>query len=770
MSADTRANQARRISIFGVVQGVGFRPFIYQLAQRHQLRGWVRNTSGYVEIAAEGPVASLEAFTQDIEHQAPPAAHIQHLAFEDAPLRNLDDFSIRESLPRPDEYQLISPDLATCADCQREIFDPANRRYRYPFTNCTNCGPRFTIIEDIPYDRPRTTMRAFTMCSACQQEYDDPSDRRFHAQPNACPICGPKIKLVDARGNEILGDPLSQTATILREGGIIALKGLGGFLLACDATNEDAVSLLRTRKRRPSRPFAIMLRDLDKVKEYCTISSAEEALLRSPAAPIVLLKIQGKALAPAVAPGLGYLGAMLPYTPLHHLLVQEADRPLVMTSGNLSEEPIARDNHEATARLGKIADYFVFHDRDIYVRYDDSVAMCTAEKISLIRRARGYAPHPIKLSFKAPRILACGAELKSTFCLTRDDYAFISQHVGDLENDATLANYEELIEVYQRLFRTMPELIACDLHPDYLSTQYALKTAARSALPLISIQHHHAHIASLLTEHSYSQPVIGVIFDGTGYGTDGTVWGGEFLHADISRYRRLAHLEYLPLPGGDAATRKPYRIAAAYLCHLWGTEGFATASRLVSLDHTELEIIKTQLDRRLNTLLTSSAGRLFDAVAALVGIRQVIDYEAQAAIELEMAATSNELPDERVYPFGIPDDDSADIRLAPLFRAIIADIDAGCRPAEIARRFHRSTALMIAKVCHKLSGETGITTVGLSGGCFQNRLLLEMTTAALGREGLQVLSHRQVPPGDGGIALGQAAIAAEAFKNKECVA
>ena len=749
-----------------MVQGVGFRPFVYQLAQNHKISGWVRNTSGYVEIAAEGPAPALEAFIKDLKHKAPSAAQVHHLGFETTPPQGLSGFRIIESLSQPNAYQLISPDLATCADCRREIFDPVNRRYRYPFTNCTNCGPRFTIIEDIPYDRPRTTMRAFAMCPACQQEYDNPSDRRFHAQPNACPACGPNLKLFDARGEEVSGDPLRQTATLLQTGKVVAIKGLGGFLLACDATNEEAVQRLRQRKQRPSRPFAVMLRGLEEARLYCDISPTEEALLSSSVAPIVLLRMRGKALASTIAPGVKDLGVMFPYTPLHHLLMHDADRPLVMTSGNLSEEPIAKDNPEAITRLSGIADYFLAHDRGIYVRYDDSVAMCLDKETILVRRARGYAPYPIRLNCKAPPILACGAELKSTFCLTRDDHAFLSQHIGDLENEATLSSYEELIAIYKRLFRTTPEIIAYDLHPDYLSTQYAHENAAHQALKFMPVQHHHAHIASLLTEHGYDGQIIGIVFDGTGYGTDGAIWGGEFLQADLKDFRRLARLEYVPLPGGDTAIRSPYRIAATYLYHLLGNEGLAAATVLTGIDQTELDIIKVQLDRRLNAPITSSAGRLFDAVAGLLGIRRVIDYEAQAAIELEMTASISSPDDKYTYPFGIPEENDTVICLAPLFRAILADISAGCPPAKIARRFHYSTALMIAEVCRNLSRTTNLTTVGLSGGCFQNRLLLDMTMSALISEGLTVLIHQQVPSGDGAIALGQAAVAAEAFKDK----
>jgi len=768
MSADIETDQAWHIRVFGVVQGVGFRPFIYQLARHHQIQGWVRNTSSCVEIEAEGSTKALAAFTENIRHCAPNAAHVQSLEYEISPPQGMRGFRIIDSLPKPGEYQLISPDLATCTDCRREIFDPANRRYRYPFTNCTNCGPRFTIIEDIPYDRPRTTMRVFTMCSACVQEYNDPANRRFHAQPNACPVCGPILKLVNTQGEEIPGDPLRQTASLLQNDSIVAIKGLGGFLLACDATSETAVSHLRMRKQRPSRPFAVMFRSLDETKSVCVVSPAEECLLISPAAPIILLKIQNDILAPGVAPGLKYLGVMLPYTPLHHLLMQEVGRPLIMTSGNLSEEPIACDNAEAMSRLGNITDYILLHNRDIAVRYDDSVAVCLNQEPVIIRRARGYAPNPIHLGFKAPCVLGCGAELKNTFCLTRGEHAFLSQHIGDLENSATLSNYEELIEIYKGVFRNKPDIIACDLHPDYLSTQYARATAASSALRLMPIQHHHAHIASLLAEHRCDQPILGVVFDGAGYGADGAIWGGEFLQADLNGFQRLAHLEYMPLPGGDAATRSPRRVAVAYLYHLLGEAGLAAAANLIGVDQTELEIIKMQMDRRLNTPYTSSAGRLFDAVAALLGIRGVIDYEAQAAIELEMAATDCETDSGPPYPFGVSEDAAGNIiSLAPLFHAIMKDIDTGCNSGVIARRFHHGAASMISDVCRQLKKMTDITTVGLSGGCFQNRLLTEMTVAALRKDGFTVLLHQQVPPGDGGIALGQAAVAAWTFRKEE---
>ncbi|MCD6519885.1 MAG: carbamoyltransferase HypF, partial [Anaerolineae bacterium] len=529
----TRADQlarpqgqgARRVAIKGVVQGVGFRPFLYRLAHEHHLAGWVRNTSWGVEMEIEGSPASLERFLAELPQKAPPIARIESLEVEEIAPNGHQEFRILHSQAQAGAYQLISPDIATCADCLREIFDPHDRRYRYPFTNCTNCGPRFTIIESIPYDRPRTTMRAFTMCPDCQREYDDPLDRRFHAQPNACPVCGPHLSLLDVQGR-LLAErdaALRRAEQFLRQGKIVALKGLGGYQLACDATNAQAVRALRARKRRPHKPFAIMVADLDAVAEHAYLNEEERKLLSSPAAPIVLLRWrEGSSIVPEVAPHSHIVGIMLPYTPLHHLLLRDLALPLVMTSGNLTEEPIARDNDEALRRLQGIADYFLVHNRDIYSRYDDSVAFVPAGGPQLIRRARGYAPFPIRLPFATRPILACGAELKNTFCLTRDQYAFLSQHIGDMENLETLAHYEETVALYQRLFHIEPELIVHDMHPDYMSTRYALEQDK----PRLAVQHHHAHLAACLADRGFAGPAIGVIMDGTGLGLDGHIWGG----------------------------------------------------------------------------------------------------------------------------------------------------------------------------------------------------------------------------------------------------
>jgi len=751
-----------QVRVLGVVQGVGFRPFIYRLAQRYNLTGWVRNTSGSVEIEVEGGEEALDRFLTALGTEAPPMAGIEEVTVDALPPKGYTGFEIRESLAREGKYQMVSPDIATCRDCQSELLAPSDRRYRYPFTNCTNCGPRFTIIEDIPYDRPRTTMRHFKMCPECQREYDDPRDRRFHAQPNACPRCGPGLELRDSRGSPLeCRDVIQQAGELLKEGRILAVKGLGGFQLACDATNESAVQLLRERKRRPSKPLAVMM-IMEEVGRHCWVSPEEEGLLLSPQCPVVLLKWrQGSSVCREVAPALKYLGVMLPCTPLHYLLLGETGLPLVMTSGNLSEEPIAMDNEEALRRLSGIADYFVLHNRDIYSRYDDSVYMVERGEAQAIRRARGYAPCPIFLPFKARPVLACGAELKNTFCLTREEHAFLSQHIGDMENEETLEHFETTIGLYRRLFRIEPELIACDMHPEYLSTRYALGLGAETGLRVTPVQHHHAHIVSCLTENGARGPAIGVAFDGTGYGTDGNIWGGEFLVCDFGGFERAGHLEYVPMPGGAAAVNRPYRMALGYVDTLLGPdfplEGLPVLGRL---DAGEVAIIRRQLERRLNSPLTSSAGRLFDAVSALAGVRGTVDYEAQAAIELEMLAPDEVSRDLTGYPFSIASEGKVKVvRLAELVSAVIGDVKAQVPVAVISAQFHKSLARVIVQTCRLIGKETGINLVALSGGVFQNRLLLRLATSGLEGAGFRVLTHRLVPANDGGVSLGQAVVA-----------
>jgi len=760
------------IDVRGIVQGVGFRPFVYGLATKHNLKGWVCNTSEGVKIEVEGEAQAIRQFQLELKTKAPPLAHIENIAITYHPPTGYKGFEIRHSIAEEGKYQLISPDIATCKACLSEVLSPDNRRYRYPFTNCTNCGPRFTIIKDMPYDRPKTTMRHFQMCPQCQAEYNNPLDRRFHAQPNACPKCGPRVELVDAQGKIVASpDPIASTSQLLKKGKIIAIKGLGGFLLACDASNKTAVRTLRQRKNRPFKPLAIMVTDIDEAKRHCYVSPEEEKLLSSPQSPIVLMRWKGNSpVSREVAPNLEYLGVMLPYTPLHHILLRDSQLPLVMTSGNLSEEPIAKDNDEALRRLSGIADYFLMHNRDIYSRYDDSVAIVERGTSQLVRRARSYAPYPIHLKFKTKQVLGCGAQMKNTFCLTRDNYAFLSQHIGDLENIETLEYFDNTISLYKRLFRIEPEIIAHDLHPDYLSTRYARELGS-SGVKLIPVQHHHAHIASCMADNGLDTPVIGVAFDGTGLGSDGHIWGGEFMVADYQSFNRVAHLEYLPLPGGDAAIKRPYRIAISYLLTLLGENALNTiiakaakqsqSHFMKKVSKVEIQIIKRQIERGLNSPLTSSMGRLFDAISAMIGIRGEIDYEGQAAVELEMIAyKGNHTNSKENYPYHIVEDNGIRIvKLGDLLSAIVEDLGQNVPQGRISIRFHNTIAQMTNAMCQLMANETGIKQVALSGGVFQNRLLLTKTVSLLENSGFQVFTHRQVPCNDGGISLGQAVIA-----------
>jgi hydrogenase maturation protein HypF len=759
---------ALSIHVTGIVQGVGFRPFVYNLATSLGLTGWVRNTSAGVDIELEGQAPVLDEFVHRLKTDAPPLAHLDQVDITPHAPSGYQSFEIEHSEAVPDAFQPISPDVSICPDCLRELFDPNDRRYRYPFINCTNCGPRFTIIKDIPYDRPKTTMAFFPMCEECQAEYTNPADRRFHAQPVACPECGPRVWLETSPeenpakaniGRYTLGDEAIRLAQrLLREGKIVAIKGLGGFHLACDALNPEAVARLRERKMRIDKPFALMMPNLAVVEQHCQVSPEERTLLESPARPIVLLQRRPEsAVAAQVAPGQRHLGVMLPYTPLHYLLFADINnpRPLVMTSGNLSEEPICTDNVEARERLAGLADAFLMHDRDIHIRTDDSVLRRLPDLGDYpLRRSRGYAPYPVHLPEPIAPILATGAHLKNTFCITNGPYAFLSHHIGDLENYETLQSFEQGIAHFERLFRVKPEALACDLHPDYLATRYALERAERENLPVFQVQHHHAHIAALMAEHGLdgSEPVLGVSFDGTGYGDDGKIWGGEFLLADYAGYKRLAHLGYFPLPGGDAATRRPSRTALGLL-HALGLgwdEALPTHADLCYEDRTAIRI---QLERGLNSPLTSSMGRLFDAAAALAGVRQRVNYEAQAAIEFEALAD----PDETgLYPFELA---KGQVSAAPAIEALVGDVLAGKAVSKISARFHNGLAAMVQDVCASLRVETGVSKVALSGGVWQNVTLLMKTIPLLQKAGFQVYIHHKVPSNDGGLALGQAVVA-----------
>ncbi|GIV66166.1 MAG: carbamoyltransferase HypF [Bellilinea sp.] len=751
---------AVRVLVRGIVQGVGFRPFIYSLAQKNSLKGWVRNTSGNVEIHLEGTSNHLEQFLFELQNRLPPLARIDSLQIIPTQPEYSNDFLILSSQSDPAQFQPIPPDTAICADCRRELFDPLDRRYHYPFINCTNCGPRFTIIQSLPYDRPNTTMAAFPMCHSCSEEFENPTDRRFHAQPVACPDCGPQVWFeVEGQPIAFKEDAIQTARQWLKQGKILAVKGLGGFHLACDATNEKAVQLLRERKQRSDKPFALMAFDLKAIEEYCLVNSQEKEWLESRFAPIVLLQTrQPQRLPEIIAPRQKRLGFMLAYTPLHLLLTEpEEGYPsvLVMTSGNLSDEPIAYRDDQARRQLASLADAFLFHNREIHMRVDDSVIQSHRSKPYFIRRSRGFAPDGLIIHQELPPLLAVGAELKNTFCLTRGQYAFLSHYIGDMENYETFQSFEEGIAHFERVFQIKPQAIACDQHPDYLATRYAIQRSRSQNLPLIQVQHHHAHLVSCLADNQYpfEQQVIGVILDGTGYGSDGAIWGGEFLLGNQAGFQRLLHLKYVPLPGGDAATRRVSRIT---LAHLWsaGLEWEADLPAVKTLCEEERTLLRTQLERRINTPLTSSMGRLFDAVAGLLGIRDRVTYEGQAAIELENLADENELG---VYPFSINKDE---VDLLMLWEAILSDWRKGIPPPIIAGRFHNAVAHLILEAAQTIRQISGVKTVVLSGGVWQNQLLLKKTLPLLENSSFEVLTHQRVPANDGGIALGQALIAA----------
>ena len=721
-----------RVRLRGIVQGVGFRPFVHNLALELNLAGYVLNSSAGLVTEVEGPPAALDAFVNALKEDPPPLAWIQEIEVQELPAAGDAAFAIRASVAETGEFALVSPDVATCDDCFLDFTTAANRRFGYPFTNCTNCGPRYTIIRDIPYDRPNTTMAAFHMCAACQAEYDDPRDRRFHAQPNACPDCGPSLSA-----------SLEEARRRLAAGEIIAIKGLGGFHLACDARNPAAVRLLRERKRRSDKPFALMARDLAAVESICAASDADRRALLSARRPIVILYGQVGDL-PHVAPGNRTLGVMLPYTPLHHLLFTGAPYSLlVMTSGNLAEEPIVVSNADARQRLAGVADWFLTHNRDIYMRTDDSVVRTFEGTERVIRRSRGFTPQTLDLGRRVPELLACGAELKNTFCLTKGQHAILSQHIGDLENYETLVFFEETLANLKKLFRVDPRAVAYDLHPNYLSTKYALDLAG---LPKFGVQHHHAHIAACMAENGLAGEVIGVAFDGTGYGPDGAIWGGEFLVARYSGFERRAHLRYVPLAGGDAAVRQPWRAALGY------------GAQIEGLPENRVRVVRRMIESGVNTVPTSSCGRLFDAVAAIIGLRTVVNFEAQAAIELEMIAEDG---NTARYPFEIEAGPLWQVDFRPMIACIAREAAEGAPRPSISARFHNTLAQAIVETCRRIRGETTLARVCLSGGTFQNMRLLALTVPALRAAGFEVFLHAKVPPNDGGIALGQAAIAAE---------
>lgn len=761
MAEAARAHVVRKaVEITGMVQGVGFRPFVYRLANECNLVGFVTNTTAGVSIEVQGDGESVDRFLERLPKEIPPLAKLTSFVPRDAEPKTDSAFRIVSSRLDAPPRALISPDVAVCEDCLREMMNARDRRFRYPFINCTNCGPRFTIIRDIPYDRARTSMASFKMCGACQAEYDDPANRRFHAQPNACWDCGPLLQIWTADGSpKDVREPLREAARVVEQGGVLAVKGLGGFHLACNARDESAVNRLRQRKERAEKPFAVMVRRSEDVEQLCDLVEPEKRQLLSHERPIVLLpRKPNSGVADSVAPHNRFLGVFLPYTPLHHLLfVSGKFDVLVMTSANLSEEPIVIDNQEAVQRLQGIADAFLVHDRDIVRRCDDSVVRVFSGRVQQLRRSRGFVPVPVALEGESRPILAVGGELKSTICVVRGSEAFLSQHIGDLENLESYKFFGEAVEHLQRILEVQPKIVAHDLHPDYFSTKWAL---GLQDVLLVGVQHHHAHIAACLAENHLDGKVIGIALDGTGYGTDGAIWGGEVLLADYGGFERVAHLEYVALPGGAAAIREPWRMAVSYLVKHYGKKlGGLDLPFVRELDPQRLQIVLQMIDREIHSPRTSSCGRLFDAVAALASVRSTVNYEAQAAIELEMAG--HESTDEGAYPLDLaPDGSGWQIGTRSLFDALRRDLAARCEVKDISRRFHRGLATVLADVAEKIRGKSKLNRVCLSGGCFQNSLLFGMLLGALRERSFEVYSHAEVPAGDGGISLGQALAAA----------
>lgn len=802
-SAKAVTRQRLRVTIRGAVQGVGFRPFIYRLATEMKLDGWVLNSAAGVFLEVEGELGILQRFLLRVESDKPPISFIQSLESSYLDPVGYCGFEIRASV-HGEKTALVMPDIATCPDCLREIFDSTNRRFRYPFTNCTNCGPRFSIIEGLPYDRPLTTMKSFVMCAECKEEYSDPCNRRFHAQPNACPICGPRLELWNSESGceALLDDALKLAAEAIKQGKIVAVKGLGGFHLMCDGRNEETVNELRRRKHREAKPLALMYPAVEMIERDCVVGEIEARLLRSPESPIVLLRTQMGSrvrLAPSVAPENPYLGVMLPYTPLHHLLMAELKFPVVATSGNLSDEPICIDECEAVQRLKGIADLFLVHNRPIVRHVDDSILRVVMGRELVLRRARGFAPLPNILEQESPSVLAVGAHQKNTIAASIGKQVFISQHIGDLETEQAFGAFESVVDSFQKLYEFAPEFIACDQHPNYMSSQYARQHASKS-VSIIQVQHHYAHVLACMAENAISAPVLGISWDGSGYGPDGTVWGGEFLGINDSGYERVAHLRTFRLPGGERAVREPRRAAAGLLFAMFGEDALSSSrefSERVGISQTfatvnaftpaERGVVLGMLQRNLNSPVASSAGRLFDAIASLTGVRQVARFEGQAAMELEFLATTGNTgesytinlegggeqnlgaeetapPSRSARRVGHPSSAhrSLVVDWARMIVEISMDLDARVAKAQIARKFHNTLAeaiLLVAK-------EYGEERVALSGGCFQNRLLTELAVTRLKQCGFQAYWHQRIPPNDGGIALGQIVAAARASRAK----
>jgi hydrogenase maturation protein HypF len=768
--------QRLHIVVQGAVQGIGFRPFIYRLATELGLVGWVNNSAQGVLIEIEGMRSQLDAFLYRLDREKPARSLIQRLESSWLDPVGYSAFEIRASVGG-EKTAIVLPDLATCPDCLKEIFDPTNRRYRYPFTNCTHCGPRFSMIEALPYDRPNTTMRYFALCKHCQTEYENPGDRRFHAQPNACPQCGPHLELWNQVGKTLASNStaLVITADAIRQGKIVAIKGLGGFHLIVDARNEAAVQRLRQAKHREAKPFALMYPSIESIKDHCEVSGLEEQLLLSPEAPIVLLKqskIQNSnsQIASSVAPNTPYLGIMLPYTPLHHLLMNDLGFPVVATSGNLANEPICIDEHEVIQRLGDIADLFLVHNRAIARPIDDSIAQVLMGQVTVLRRARGYAPLPVPTHSKF-KVLAVGAHLKSTIAFSLDQQIFIGQYIGDLDTGLTLEVFQQAIACFQQIYELQPTAIACDLHPDYRSTQVAHQLADQLQIPVIPVQHHYAHVLSCMAENQLKDSVLGIAWDGTGYGLDGTIWGGEFLRITDTSFQRVAHLRSFCLPGGGKAIKEPRRSAIGLLYELLGDEIFEmkTLGSVQTFSPQELKILKTMLNNRLNTPMTSSAGRLFDAITSMIGLRQQTQFEGQAAMELEFTIGAFETNESYAFSLlrpPISPKESQALSFAPIIidwaamvQNILVDGDSGLSIGNISAKFHNTLAEMMVAVAKQIGEEQ----VVLTGGCFQNKYLIERAIQRLRTEGFRPYWHQRIPPNDGGIALGQIVAALQNF-------
>jgi len=748
------ATQRLRIFVRGAVQGVGFRPFIYRLASELKLAGWVNNSPQGVTVEVEGERRKLEAFLCRIDSDRPPRSFVQSLESSYLDAAGYRTFEIRESESNGTKAAIVMPDIATCPDCLNEILDPTDRRYLYPFTNCTNCGPRFSIILSLPYDRPNTTMKSFTMCSRCRSEYDDPLDRRFHAQPNACPECGPQLELWDQNGAATAHgtSALTATADAIRNGKIVAVKGLGGFHLMADARNSHAVSALRKRKHREEKPLALMVPTLDAVKAMCEVSELEARALTSPERPIVILKMKGlhDAVSPLIAPDNPYLGCMLPYTPLHHLLMRELTFPVVATSGNLSDEPICIDEHEALSRLRGIADHFLVHDRRIERHVDDSIVRVMAGRETVLRRSRGFAPLPVPLRTTVGPILAVGSHLKNTVAVASGNQTFISQHIGDLETPQAFAAFKNVVNSLENLYEISPAAVLCDRHPDYLSTRYAVASGIKN----VPIQHHYAHVLSCMAENFIDAPALGVAWDGTGYGDDGTIWGGEFLTIDDRGFTRTAHFRTFPLPGGEKAVREPRRSAMGVLREAFGDAAFTMhgVEPLKAFEPADLVMVRNILAKRINSPLTSSVGRLFDAVASIIGLKQFVGYEGQAAMKLEFAIGALHTDERYDFDMTAESGGSAVVDWRAAINDIVSDVQSGVCRALIAARFHNMLVETIVGVAD-LAGQEAVV---LSGGCFQNKYLLERAVQRLADEGFRPYWHQRVPTNDGGIALGQA--------------